>query len=108
VREGLLELHPGTAQRRRPVEKHPATTFALAGGSNGRTSPDEDDRVEVEVTAGPDGQETVTVRLGGPRILGTLELDGDFDGDLEGDGGDEIVVYRSGRPGGVITVLSPR
>lgn len=98
VREGVLELHPGTDGRRRPVESRAEWILDL------RADADADDRegdfeVTVEVDTDPDGDDPATVRLGGPRLLDTL--------DLTGDARHEIVIHRRGEPGGVITILTP-
>lgn len=102
VREGVLELHPGTGGRRRPVEGRAEWSLDLRTGLDSEGADDRGGGLEVEVTVDtdPDGDEPATVRLGGPRILDTL--------DLTGDARHEVVIHRRGERGGVITVLTPR
>jgi len=95
VRQGAIELHPGTRHRRRPIDRSPARLVDL-----GPNTADEDDEVEIEIDAESDAGTEVTVRLGRPRIVGAT--------DLTGDGRPELVVYRGGTPGGQITILHRR
>jgi len=99
VRQGEIELHPGTGTRRRPIDRSPGRRVDL-GPSAADEDADEEDEVEIEIDAESDGGTEVSVHLGGPRIVGAT--------DLTGDGRPELVVYRGGTPGGRLTILRRR
>ena len=90
VRDGAIELHPGTGKRR-PIERHPLQTATLETAN-------EADRTEMLDTASEVGEPDRTAYdLGSPRILGAADLDGDQQ--------PELVIYRNGKPGGMLVIL---
>ena len=95
VRDGAIELHPGSGKlgrRGHPIERRAVAAISLETPGEGSRTLETDAASEV----GEDVR--VNVELGGPRILGAADLDGD--------GRPELLAYRNGKPGGMLVILS--